>query len=204
MESGGVVAWGQGAPDYVHGCVMHRAGPDAPVAIEDLPFLPARGTWWRGRMYWACWPAGVGSWAPGEEVTFSLPDLSLCGIGGDDSGLLARTLGSSSWRGIERRVLTHGWKWQPGRDPEPVALGPYGAASCRSTAAGWTARSASRCRRRHAGIDRWRNACVALRLPIQGGVGGAIAAGWSGWRTAPGVRPSARQVGNALKFQWAG
>ena len=138
LEIGGTLAWGQGAPDYVRGWVMHRDHPDAPGLVEELPFIPAAGTWWRGRMYWACWPSGVGSWAPGEEVTFSLPDLSICGITGDDSGLLLEP-----WLlvngGIERRVLTHGWKWQPGRDPEPVALGPYGAASCRSTAGGWTA-----------------------------------------------------------------
>ncbi len=173
----GAVAWGQGAPEYVNGCVMYRHGRAEPVAIEELPFIPGAGsTWWRGRLYWACWPAGVGSWAPGEEVEFSLPQLSLCGIRGDDSGLR-----------LDPWILVDGVLAASCADPWMEMASRSRAGTCRARSIRRRVmslrcrrvdgRRASRRRRRHARISRRADACVVVRLPVQGGVGGAIAAG---------------------------
>jgi len=142
VGAGGAVAWNHRAPRFNqrHGSVMYRPDSDAAVSIEELPFGPLAGTWWRGRLYWVCWPVGVGSWAPGEAATFSLPDLSLCGIRGDADGLWLDPTAADGAR--PSRLPTHGWRWhpdRPGQAPERVALGPHGSATSRAVVGEWTA-----------------------------------------------------------------
>lgn len=145
---GGAIAWDQGGtlpsgtqPSYV----MYRRAPDEAVTIEDLPFRPAMGTWWNGRMYWASLGSdihpgrGVASWAPGEAVRFDVDDVALYDMHPDGDWLVLepRFLGADNKPA--RRVLTRGWRWRPADGLVPMALGPEGASSARSHANGWTA-----------------------------------------------------------------
>ncbi len=141
LGSSGVVAWNHSTPDLnqTTGSVMYRLKADDPITIENLPFRPLAGTWWGGRLYWVAWPSGIGSWAPGEDPRFFLPELSLWGIRGDETGLWldpAAVLADGS-RPIP--PVHRGWQWHPDHGLEPLPLGPAGPESCRSTTEGWTA-----------------------------------------------------------------
>jgi hypothetical protein len=139
---GGAVAWSVGTarwPDGGSGYVMSRTGPNDEPTIEPLPFAPQAGTWWRGRLYWACFPFGVGSWAPGEAPAFALPDLTLFSVQGDDTDLVLGPRARTTYGAAERRLVTEGWRWQPGHAPQAAVLGPHGVASSRAASADWTA-----------------------------------------------------------------
>ena len=145
---GGAIAWDQGGtlqsgtlPSYV----MYRRTPEEAVTIEDLPFRPAMGTWWNGRMYWASLGSdlhpgrGIASWAPGEGVRFDVDDVSVYDIHPEEGWLVLepRFLGADN-RPV-RRALHEGWRWRPADGRVPMALGPEGASSARARANGWTA-----------------------------------------------------------------
>jgi hypothetical protein len=118
---------------------MYRRSAGATATIETLPFAPQVGTWWRGRVYWICFPFGVGSWAPGERAEFVLPDRTLFSVLGDDRGLVLGPRARMKDGAAERRLITEGWCWQPGQDPLSVSLGPLGVASSQCIAHGWHA-----------------------------------------------------------------
>ena len=145
---GGAIAWDQGGtlqsgtlPSYV----MYRRTPEEAVTIEELPFRPAMGTWWNGRMYWASLGSdvhpgrGIASWAPGEAVRFDVDNVSVYDMHPEDGWLVLepRFLGADNKP--VRRVLNQGWRWRPADGRVPIALGPEGASSARSHANGWTA-----------------------------------------------------------------
>jgi len=145
---GGAIAWDQGGtlpsgrrPSYV----MYRRTPEDAVTIEELPFRPAMGTWWNGRMYWASLGSdvhpgrGIVSWAPGQAVRFDVDDVSVYDIHPEEGWLVLepRFLGADNKP--VRRVLNRGWRWRPADGLVPMALGPDGASSARSRANGWTA-----------------------------------------------------------------
>jgi len=109
------------------------------VTIEEVPFRPTAGTWFHGRLYWAGFPSGVCSWAPGEATTFSFPDLSLFNIRATSIGLLLDPCVRGADGLFRRRVLERGWRWDGRGALEAVPLGPCGAASSWSAACGWTA-----------------------------------------------------------------
>lgn len=143
----GAVAWSNGLADWrkpiVPYVMYRRAADDAPV-IEELPFRPGLGTWWRGRVYWCCQPGGpegrggVASWAPGESPRCELPDLALFDIVPHGDALLLHPRAFNA--GIhERRWPPQGWLWRPGRSPEPVPLDPFATPSCLATSGEWTA-----------------------------------------------------------------
>jgi hypothetical protein len=140
---GGAVAWSVGTsarwPDGGSGHVMYRQTSDDKPQIETLPFAPQAGTWWRDRFYWACFPFGVGSWAPGLAPELAITNQTLFSVHGDADGLLLGPRARAADGAPERRLLTEGLRWMPGQTPQPVPLGPKGVASSRSTAHGWTA-----------------------------------------------------------------
>jgi hypothetical protein len=138
----GAVAWGIGKaswPDGGPGYVMLRSTREDKPSVVELPFGPTNGIWDDGRLYWTCFPFGLGTWAPGEPPTFSIPNLSLYSVHPTESGFMLHPRVRGTTGVTERRLPAHGWKWQPGQAPEPIALGPSGPATSRSTRAGWTA-----------------------------------------------------------------
>ena len=142
LGDGGAVAWSVGTarwPDGGSGYVMHCTGPHDEPKIEPLPFAPQAGTWWRGRFYWACFPFGVGSWAPGETPEFALPEFTLFSVHGNGAALLLGPRTRTNDGAAVRRLVTEGWLWQPGQVPCATALGPCGVASSRAVSTIWTA-----------------------------------------------------------------
>jgi hypothetical protein len=133
----GAVAWNnwpETGPSYV--MYRPRAGDD-PV-IEDLPFRPAAGAWWRGRLYWTLFPSGFGSWMPGDPVLES-PDVSLLGLHAHATGISLATCLRDENGGARRERPASAWEWSSDRRLREVPLGPEGAASCRCADTGWTA-----------------------------------------------------------------
>ena len=146
----GFAAWGLGiggGPAVGPGYVMFRKQRGGKVHIEELPIRPSVGVWWQGRLYWSCYPrvvdtwVGVASWAPGEAVRYECPDLTLFDMQPDGGSLLMQPCVFDARGRFFRRRVSQGWRWQPGGVPDPVALGPLGAASWRSTNGRWTATS---------------------------------------------------------------
>jgi hypothetical protein len=140
--NGGAVAWSVGAatwPNGGSGYVMYRSGPDEPVAIESLPFGPSVGAWTNGRMHWTCFPFGLGTWAPGEQAAFALPDVTLYAVHADESGLVLHPRVRSASGNTLRRLSHEGWRVTSGGVREPVALGPFGSVSSQSVRGDWTA-----------------------------------------------------------------
>ncbi|MCC6163984.1 MAG: DUF115 domain-containing protein [Acidobacteria bacterium] len=143
----GVLAWGSGfalptalTPPYV----MYRRHAADQVTIEELPFRPAFGTWWRGRMYWSVFSRrdpwrGLVSWAPDEGMRVEQPDLVAWAILPRDEVLEIQPCDFSPRLGWRRRLQTTGWRLRQDRTLEPLALGPYGSAASIATAGLWTA-----------------------------------------------------------------
>jgi len=134
----GVVAWGWNPPEP--GYVMYREHPDAPAIVERLSFIPLWGAWWRDRLYLTTPRTGLGSWAPRTEPALALTDLKLLTIEASEKGLvLGPCERDDSWNLLRRRVA-HAWHWRGDGPPHAVSLGPFGAATSRSTGVdGWTA-----------------------------------------------------------------
>jgi hypothetical protein len=133
----GVVAWNnwpETGPSYV----MYRARAGDDPVIEDLPFRPAAGAWWRGRLYWTLFPSGFASWLPGDPVLES-PDVSLLGLHPHATGISLATCLRDGNGGFRRERTSLAWEWSPDRPLREVPLGPDGAASCRCSDTGWTA-----------------------------------------------------------------
>lgn len=139
----GSVAWSNGAdgwPKFGPGYVMYRESPDAPVTTEELPFRPMRGVWWGDRLYWTCFPSGLGSWAPGQPASLFVPDLPLSVLRPDAGGLELQPMFRNQQGVSQRQRATHAWLWRSPSEPlGVVALGPDGPASCRSSGQGWSA-----------------------------------------------------------------
>ena len=139
----GAVAWSNATPDeprFDSGYVMYRHRADELAVVQELPFRPNWGTWLRERLYWACFPAGVGTWAPRADPTFELRDLPLVSLYPDQDTtlVLVASVGHGDEHGGFR--ITDNWRWQVGETPTSVPLGPDGAASFRATGEhGWTA-----------------------------------------------------------------
>ena len=142
LGTDGAVAWYNGTarwPTLEPGYVMYRSSADDEPVTVELLFRPSVGTWWDGRLYWTSFPSGVGSWAPGEDGTLSLPDFTLLAIHPDESGLLLAPCFRSKEGEYLRRRCTQGWRWKPGTSPAAVSLGPVGAASSHSVRGAWKA-----------------------------------------------------------------
>jgi hypothetical protein len=141
LGEGGAVAWSWGdvtggsAPPYL----MYRWSPDEDAVVIPLPFRPSRGLWWRGRVYWTCVPTGIGSWSPGTDPRYDLPDLSVAHIQQAKDGLVLVPRVRSADGRIARRLLKEGIGWTPGSATEPVLLGDHGVASCTAASDEWTA-----------------------------------------------------------------
>jgi hypothetical protein len=135
----GAVAWMNNWDGPGPGYVMYRAGVDDTPTIQELPFKPTVGAWWRNRLYWTSFPSGLGSWAPGEAPTVSLPDLTLMAIHPEETGLMLAPCLRDTQGAYRRQRSTECFRWKPGSPVEAVLLGPHGAASCRSSDRGWTA-----------------------------------------------------------------
>lgn len=141
---------------------MWRDRSDANPSIEELPFAPQSGIWWHGRCHWVCYPFGVGSWAPGEAPQFALPDLTLFSVRDGGADLLLGPRHRTPQGTPERKLITQGFRWQPGQTPSPDPLGPYGVASTRTTSGEWSAIAhpeADRVRIEHADGRAWSLIC---------------------------------------------
>lgn len=146
--NGGAVAWDNG----MHGagkntaCVMYRDRPEGRVVIEDIPVRPTTGVWWKGRLYWSCFPTpsdtwvGLASWAPGDEVVREMPDITLFGMHAVPEGLRLDPCVFRPHAGHVRQRVSDGWIWNRGT-AVPLALGPYGAMSAVEPDRIWTARA---------------------------------------------------------------
>jgi hypothetical protein len=124
--------------------LLYRPAPGAEVVAFELPFRPARGIWWRDRLYLTCLPTrdfhgGVAAWAPGERPAIVLRDLPLQGIvpAGDELWLEPFVPGTPQV--VARQRAERGWRWTPGGAAEVRSLGPLGAASDVAAAGEWTA-----------------------------------------------------------------
>jgi hypothetical protein len=138
----GAVAWGKGSTDESgsgRGYAMVRRTVAGPVTVHELPFRPVWGAWYHDRVYWACTPTGVGSWAPDAESIVEFEDLTLGSIFVDEAGLTLIPY-SSNAAGYPQRVrVDHQWAWEPG-DALQVVPQPDGAASAKATSThGWIA-----------------------------------------------------------------
>jgi hypothetical protein len=125
---------------------MWRENDRSAVRLQELPFRPITGAWWKGRIYWSCFPrrvdtwVGLASWAPGEEGRFEVPGLEpILGFHATDTELTLEPGGRVDEGKWSRKLATHGWRWRPGADPIRVRLGRLGVASSRATHGAWTA-----------------------------------------------------------------
>jgi hypothetical protein len=82
---------------------------------------------------------GIASWAPGEETRLEVPGATVFSMQGTEGGLRLDPCVIREGAGFERQLLTQGWVWRGGQALEPIDLGPYGAATLRSSKDGWTA-----------------------------------------------------------------
>lgn len=142
----GVLAWGNGyaSPEPVAPYVMYRATPSAEVAIEELPFRPAFGTWWRGRMYWSSFSRGeqwrgLVSWAPGEPMRVEREGITSWAMNADDDSLVIQPCTFVPPTGWQRGTSSRGWKLGPEGAIEPYPLPLHGSLSSTDTHHQWTA-----------------------------------------------------------------
>jgi hypothetical protein len=146
LGADGEVAWSnvsnprRGVTPYL----MYRPAPDADVVVVPLDFRPARGLWWRGRLYLTCNPgadgqSGLASWAPGEPPSMIVRGLPLQGIVPSGESLWLEPFVPGPGESVARRHADCGWQWTPGSQPTPRALGPLGASSGSAAAGDWTA-----------------------------------------------------------------
>ncbi len=173
----GAIAWGIETaqfPDGGSGYVMYRRHRHDEPRVETLPFAPQAGAWRQGRVYWACYPFGVGWWAPNEPAGFALSDRSLFGVHATDEDLVLAPRARSSAGTPERRLTRTAWRWSPGREPQPIPLDELGIASTQSTRGGWTARAYP-----EADVVRLENgrahSDASMLLPVRCGLGGTVA-----------------------------
>jgi 6-hydroxymethylpterin diphosphokinase MptE-like protein len=135
----GVAAWGWNA-DAQPGYIMYREDAGAAPIVERLPFIPLWGVWWRDRLYWTTPRSGLGSWAPGTAPVLALPDLTLIAIDSCEDGLLLSPCVRDDSGSLLRQRARRAWRWRDDGPPQAVSLGPFGAATSRSTGSdGWTA-----------------------------------------------------------------
>jgi len=118
---------------------MYRRSHDADVVVEELPFGPTAGVWHDGRLYWTCFPFGLGSWAPCEDPTFALPELSLYGIQPDGDSLVLHSRVRGVTGTTERRFPAHAWRWRAGHALEAIEPGELGPQSSVAIDGEWTA-----------------------------------------------------------------
>jgi hypothetical protein len=146
LGADGDVAWSnvanprRGVTPYL----MYRPAADAEVVVVPLDFRPARGLWWRDRLYLTCLPgadgqAGLASWAPGEQPSMILRGLLLQGIVPSGESLWLEPFVPGAGESVARRHAERGWQWTPGSEPAPRVLGPLGASSDSAAAGDWTA-----------------------------------------------------------------
>ena len=136
----GFAAWGWPRGQSGPGYVMYRKTRDAPVLLQELPFRPGWGTWFRDRLYWTCHVSGIGSWAPGEGPALALAEQTFLAIDVQEGGLLLSPGALDSAGGLVRRRQSQAWRWDGDGLPAAVPLGPLGTATSRSVGPdGWGA-----------------------------------------------------------------
>jgi len=143
----GDVAWSHAwsaAADGARPYLMYRRAPGAHVAVMPLEFRPSHGLWWRNRLYLASLPTaqakgGVGVWAPGGQVTFAFPNMTLQGLVDDGDALQLEPYIAGTNEGWGRQRAQWGWTWTPGTPPAKRHLGALGASSSVASRHGWSA-----------------------------------------------------------------
>ncbi len=126
--------------------LMHRPRLGADVSVIELPFRPALGVLWNGRVYFTCLPTptlagGVGSWAPGEDVRHEHTGLTLLSIVPTEDALALEPYARGAREGLPRRRVTNGWSWRPGERPVRRGLDALGATAAVAVSDEWTARA---------------------------------------------------------------
>ena len=118
-----VVAWAidrASWPDGGAGTVFYSLNGE--LRTEALPFPPQFGTWWNDRLYWCCYPFGVGSWAAGAPPEFELGEHGYWAAVPDSAGLVLAPRTRTA-AGVPRRVLiAEGHLWRRHNHVQPVAL----------------------------------------------------------------------------------
>ena len=143
----GDVAWSHAwsaAADGARPYLMHRKTPTANVAIMPLPFRPSHGLWWRDRLYLSTLPTsdaqgGVGVWAPGGQVTFAFPNMTVQGLVDAGDVLHLEPYVAGPGEGWGRQRAQWGWNWTPGNPPAKRQLDALGASSSVASRHGWSA-----------------------------------------------------------------
>jgi hypothetical protein len=141
---GGLVAWSNGAANWERptaGYVMYRHGPDAPVVIDELPFRPGWGAWWRERLHWSCFKTGLGSWAPGTPPVLTLETVALLTVDAEDDGLSLVPAVRDDGGALQRARNTHALVLDPDGGPARTApCGPWGPRTAHAIGShGWRA-----------------------------------------------------------------
>jgi hypothetical protein len=127
--------------------LMYRPSADADVVTIPLDFRPARGLWWRDRLYFTCNPgpqghAGLASWAPGQPPSLLVRDVPLQGLVPRGESLWLEPFVPGPSETVARRHAESGWCWRPGGgEPTPRTLGRLGASSGSASIRDWIALS---------------------------------------------------------------
>ena len=127
--------------------LMYRVAAEDEPQIVELPFRPAVGAWWNGRLYLGCLPGGIGSWtglaswAPGEAPRQEYEGPALFDIEPDADSLILhpRTLAPSG--AIVRDVAAPRLRWYPDGRCEPIGAGAHGPRGGQAMTSGWSATS---------------------------------------------------------------
>ena len=145
---GGAIAWSNGCgrwPSIEPAYVMFRRCAGDEVMVEDLPFRPALGTWWRDRVWFACYPAGVGawtgvaSWRPGSVPTLDYPGVLAIALRSEGDALVIEPGVPAEEGGFRPQRPATPWRSSRRRRLGRAKSNPDGACSSRATAGGWTA-----------------------------------------------------------------
>jgi hypothetical protein len=145
---GGAVAWSNGLsgwPDVAPAYVMYRRTAGGEVTTEELPFRPALGTWWRERLRFACYPAGVhawtglASWAPGAKASFDFRGIVAIGLHvvGDELVIEPGTIAPQG--GFTPELETAGWRASTRRRLTRASRSREGPCSSQEMCGAWTA-----------------------------------------------------------------
>jgi hypothetical protein len=141
---GGAVAWDNGmSAGSSTPSVMFRRRPAGEVIVEEIDVRPTVGTWWRGRLYWSCYPTplhswvGIASWAPGD-LRRELPGVTAYALLPDEDALRLELCSFAPNAGYAPQPGGKAMRWRPGVAAELLAFPADGPTSCAAPGHGWS------------------------------------------------------------------
>jgi hypothetical protein len=140
LGADGLVAWDVRYESTGHrGHVMYRWSAAQEPIVDEVPFGPARGLWWKDRLYLTSTTSGIASWSPGETPAIYFPDVPFMAIDHDDTHLLLYPRpDGTEWRTVRCRPRSV-VRWSPALVPQHEPTGQLGGTTCRTSDQGWTA-----------------------------------------------------------------